>query len=154
MPDSTGTDLLVTPSFAAQDSSNLDLSLRFRPPYGLLADGATEALDLETVTGRDNLAQALILRLLTPVGSLADLGHAGYGSRLTELIGRGKDAATRYLARVYVLEAVAAEPRVSSTAVSLEFQPEQETPDSLVLTLVVAPIAGGDPVAVTTIIGV
>jgi phage baseplate assembly protein W len=153
MADPMGTDLLVTPFFAAQDSSTLDLSLRVRAPYGQLAAGATEALDLHVVTGRENLAQALVLRLLTPVGSLAGLGHAAYGSRLAELIGRRKDAAARNLARVFVLEAVAAEPRVRSTAVSLDFHPDQETPDSLVFTLVVAPVDGSDPVAVTATVG-
>lgn len=148
-----GVDLLVTPFFEAEDSSALDLSLRVRPPFGALAEAATEALDLEVVSGRENLAQALVLRLLTPVGSLTALGHAGYGSRLQELIGRGKDDATRNMARVFVLEAVAAEPRVRSTAVSLQFHPEQETADSLVFTLVVAPVDGGEPVAVTATVG-
>jgi phage baseplate assembly protein W len=153
MGDVMGTDLLVTPFFAAEDSSLLDLSIRVRRAYGVLGSGATEALDLEVVSGRENLAQALVLRLLTPVGSLADLGHAAYGSRLSDLIGRHKDAATRNLAKVYVLEAVAAEPRVLDKAVSLDFHPDQETADSFVFTLVVAPVDGSDPVAVSATVG-
>jgi len=38
---------------------------------------------LETVTGLENLRQALLLRLLTDQGELSGIGHPGYGSRLS-----------------------------------------------------------------------
>lgn len=69
--------------------------------------------DLERVTGVPNLQQALLLRFLTPAGELADLGHPDYGSRLDELIGEPNTPATRGRAKVYALQALAAEPRVS-----------------------------------------
>jgi phage baseplate assembly protein W len=154
MADVLGTDLLVTPFFEAQDSSLLDLSTALQPARGILAGGASEAWDLSVVAGRQNIAQAMILRLLTPVGALADLGHASYGSRLSELIGQGKTDNTRNLARIYILEAVAAEPRVKSTADSLQFHPDQETANEFRFTLVVQPVSGDAPVALTTSVGV
>lgn len=74
---------------------------------------AREPKDLAHVAGRENLAQALILRLLTPVGSLKGLGHPDYGCRLTELIGTGNTEISRLRARLYVLQALRQEPRVA-----------------------------------------
>ena len=51
------------------------------------AAGAHTLLDYSTLDGRDNLAQAIVMRLLTPRGELAELGHPEYGSRLNELLG-------------------------------------------------------------------
>ena len=51
--------------------------------------------DLRTVDGRDNLAQAVINRLLTRQGELAALGHPRYGSRLHELIGEPNNVRIR-----------------------------------------------------------
>ncbi len=70
-------------------------------------------VDLATVHGRANLAQAIVVRLLTPVGELAPLGHPLYGSRLHELIGRPNSSTVRNLARLYVLESLAREPRIA-----------------------------------------
>jgi len=72
----------------------------------------TRQRDLETLTSAENLQQALLLRFLTPVGELAPLGHPNYGSRLFELIGERNIETTRNRAKLFVLEALAAEPRV------------------------------------------
>lgn len=72
----------------------------------------TDQVDLDTLSGRNNLAQALLLRFLTPVGELALLGHPDYGSRLHELIGQLNNDTNRNIAKLYVLQALAAEPRV------------------------------------------
>jgi phage baseplate assembly protein W len=69
--------------------------------------------DLVAVTGHDNLAQALLLRFLTPFGDLALLGHPDYGSKLFDLIGELNNVTNRNRARMYVLQALAAEPRVA-----------------------------------------
>jgi len=148
-----GSDLSVIPYFIAQDASSFDLVrrarvVRVRPP-----ERVREVFDLGSTSDRENLAQALILRLLTPVGSLAALGHAAYGSRLHELIGEHKTDAMRNLCRAFVLEVVAQEPRVDSTAVELTFDPKAETPSSLVFTLAVRPLAGGDPLNVSIEVG-
>src|SRR4051812_21740917 len=140
-------DLLVVPFFQAYDASSLDLVRRRTPPTGINAPNAREAHDLAAVEGRENLAQALILRLMTPQGSLAELGHRAYGSRLHRLVGEGKTEVLRNLCRAYVLEAVAQEPRVEPAAVALTFEPSAETISSIAFTLVVQPRAGGDALA-------
>lgn len=69
-------------------------------------------LDLDVLSDLDNLRQALLLRFLTPVGDLAALGHPSYGSRLFELIGELNSETNRNRAKVFVLQALAEEPRV------------------------------------------
>lgn len=82
--------------------------------------------DLETVSGDDNLVQALTLRLNTPRGQLAGLGHPDYGSRLLELIGRPNDVTTRNLVKFYTLECVRQEPRIQEVlGVKVETTPER-----------------------------
>lgn len=80
-----------------------DLSTR-RPETG--------GVDLDRLSGLDNLRQALLLRFLTPAGQLAQLGHPDYGSRLFELIGELNNETNRNRAKMYVLQALGAEPRV------------------------------------------
>ena len=118
MASSLGVDLTVVPHMVAHDASALDLTLhrylvRQTRPNTL----ALEVQDLGTISERENLAQALILRLLTPRGALTALGHANYGSRLHELIGHNKTPALRNLCRVFILEVVNQEPRVEDKAV-------------------------------------
>jgi len=88
------------------------LDLQAVPGKGTGLKKPTEVTDLGAVSGRENLAQALILRLLTRKGALAPLGHPDYGSRLMDLIGQLNDATTRNLARLYTIEAIAQEARV------------------------------------------
>jgi phage baseplate assembly protein W len=76
-----------------------------------VAEGAG-GVDLLRVAGTSNLQQALILRFLTPVGELAPLGHPSYGSRLFELVGELNNETNRNLAKLFTLQALAAEPRV------------------------------------------
>jgi phage baseplate assembly protein W len=151
--DRLGTDLTVLPHFAADDATAADLVKRWTPGRVWIDQPGLQAMDAATLNGRENLAQAMILRLLTPRGSLAQLGHAAYGSRLHELIGRRKTSALRNLCRAFVLEAVAQEPRVESTAVSLDFDEQAERFDSFVFTLAVQPVTDGDPVALGLEVG-
>jgi phage baseplate assembly protein W len=72
----------------------------------------TDLLDLEAVSGAENLKQALLMRLLTPLGELAVLGHPSFGSRLFELIGERNNQANQNRAKVFILLALQAEPRV------------------------------------------
>lgn len=170
-PSLLGTDLkvLLGPSgFGAHDAAALDLRTRPTVPQrdpvsrpGLIRTtpqdavpqgwqpeppGANELTDLAGITGRENVAQALTLRLLTPKGSLAELGHAGYGSRLGELIGQGKTEALRGLCRAYILEAVREEPRVEDKPLAITFDRDQEQPWDFVVQIAVRPVTGGDPV--------
>jgi phage baseplate assembly protein W len=69
--------------------------------------------DLLLREGRDNLAQAIIMRILTPRGELAALGHPEYGSRVHELVGGRNTSTQRNLLKLYILEALGFEPRVA-----------------------------------------
>ncbi|MGD1857646.1 MAG: hypothetical protein ACFB2W_25705 [Leptolyngbyaceae cyanobacterium] len=80
------------------------------------------ATDFALTTGRDNLAQAVIMRLLTPRGELTALGHPTYGSRLHELVGRRNLATNLALMRLYILESLKQEPRIDSVAL-LQIEP-------------------------------
>ena len=107
MSDPFGTDLKLLGNRERQHSRDrgADLSTVTRPESG--------AVDLDRVSSLENLKQALLLRFLTPVGELAPLGHSRYGSRLYELLGERNTEGNRNRAKLYVLEALAAEPRVS-----------------------------------------
>jgi phage baseplate assembly protein W len=149
-----GIDLAVIPNLVAHDAAALDLVQRTRVlRQRLPASGALEAVDLVTIDGRENLAQALMLRLLTPRGALTALGHAQYGSRLHELIGRNKTEALRNLCRAFILEVVAQEPRVEDQAVEITFRPDEETSASFVFTLAVKPRTGDAPIGLTLEVG-
>jgi phage baseplate assembly protein W len=94
---------------------NLDIRKSSRDPGHDLAttrrSGISE-VDLETLSDAENMIQALFLRFLTPAGELAVLGHPEYGSRLSDLIGELNNETNRNRAKLFVLEALAAEPRV------------------------------------------
>ena len=78
--------------------------------------------DLALVSDLDNLRQAIEIRLLTPRGELAPLGHADYGSRLPDLIGQPNTETTRNLAKLYVIEAMKQERRIQKI-VAVEVTP-------------------------------
>jgi phage baseplate assembly protein W len=144
-----GKDLSVVPNMAAHDALALDLNMKTRVNRRPRPGQPETVADIAVLEGRQNLAQALLLRLLTPRGSLKALGHENYGSRLHELIGRRKTEELRNLCRAFVLDAVAQEPRVEPIAVGLQFELDQERFDNFVFTLAVAPVSSGDPVALS-----
>lgn len=78
--------------------------------------------DLQTVSGRHNLAQAVINRLLTRKGELRRLGHPQYGSRLYQLVGELNNARVRGLAEIYIRESLAQESRIAEIT-AIEFAP-------------------------------
>jgi phage baseplate assembly protein W len=78
--------------------------------------------DLSVSSDLDNLRQAIEIRLLTPRGELAPLGHAEYGSRLPDLIGRPNTDTNRNLAKLYVIEALKQERRIEKI-VTVEVTP-------------------------------
>jgi phage baseplate assembly protein W len=111
-PSLFGTDLRLLGDLEHQDSRRPGSDLRTleRPERGF--PGEPPPRDLETVAGVENLRQALLLRFLTPMGDLAPLGHPRYGSRLFELVGGLNNDTSRNRAKMYVLQALAEEPRV------------------------------------------
>ena len=93
-----------------------DLQLEFESNgtyIGLGADLGVERYgDLGTASGRYNLGQAILHRLLTRKGELSDTGHPDYGSRLHDLIGEPNNETTRELVRLYMKECITQEFRV------------------------------------------
>jgi phage baseplate assembly protein W len=89
-----------------------------RPVYRLTETSKLprRAWDFLPREGLENLAQAVILRLLTPRGELAALGHPDYGSRVHELIGQENNTSRRNLLKLFILEALKQEPRVEKVA--------------------------------------
>jgi phage gp46-like protein len=105
-PARFGTDLRLLLDLESRETRSPGNDLR------VVKSPETGGVDLETLAGVDNLKQALLLRFLTPAGELAPLGHKDYGSRLHELIGELDTEANRNRAKLYVLQALAGEPRV------------------------------------------
>lgn len=105
-PARFGTDMRLLGDLEHQEQRERGADLRtvIRPE--------SSAVDLESVTGVDNLQQALLLRFLTPVGEMTALGHPDYGSRLHELIGEPNTRTNRDRAKLFALTALLAEPRV------------------------------------------
>ena len=87
-----------------------DLKLKFDQLGADLT--VTSEGDLDAVSGEDNLAQAIIIRLSTDEGELYDVGHADYGSRLYDLIGEVNNETTRERIKSKVLDCLTQEPRI------------------------------------------
>jgi len=102
--------------------------------------------DAGVVRDRENLAQALVLRLLTRQGALAPLGHPDYGSRLTELIGELNNDTTRNLARLFTIQAVSQESRVRKL-LDLNVEVLGDQPDTIRVRFSVLPVDDEDPLA-------
>jgi phage baseplate assembly protein W len=136
---------------------DLGLELRqqqFRPVYRVGErltpgpGGRGHSDDFVTVSGRPNLSQAVILRLLTPRGELESLGHPDYGSRLHELIGRVNTETTRHLVKLHILESLQAEPRVEPKKTNVQTIPTPGRRDSVDVTLDVTPVGATDRITI------
>ncbi len=104
------------------------------------------------VSGRADLAQAVVNRLLTRQGELTDLGHPDYGSRLYQLIGEPNSRRTYAVAELYIREALAGEPRIQEI-VAISFAPPSPRPDKrslLEVTLVIQPVEAAESLTITT----
>lgn len=89
-----GTDLALAETYMGSDLSNS-------------AQG-----DLEQISEEMNLAQAILHRLRTIRGELADIGHADYGSNLYDMIGEPNNQTTRDRLKSIVRTTVMEEPRI------------------------------------------
>jgi phage baseplate assembly protein W len=99
--------------------------------------------DLDTTTGRSNLVQAVINRLLTRKGELAQLGHPDYGSRLHELIGELNNLRLRALAEIYIRDCLAQEKRIEKVRY-VTFEPPERGIDRNVLKTTIGISAVGE----------
>ncbi len=109
--------------------------------------GSRTVNDLDTVSGRDNLGQAVIIRLLTPRGELAGLGHPDYGSRLHELVGRVNTETTRNLVKLHILESLKREPRIE-TVPEIQVTPHPVQRTRVEVQLTVQPVGLTDTVTI------
>ncbi|MBV1878730.1 MAG: hypothetical protein KUG79_13900 [Pseudomonadales bacterium] len=126
---------------------------RIRPVYSVadeekrLPAGRGSIKDIPTIGGRDNLRQAVMARLLTPMGELASLGHADFGSRLHELVGRVNTETTRNLMRLYIIESLKKEPRVEKIS-SITVSTVLRQPGMVSVELAVLPIKSADVITI------
>lgn len=129
--------------------TDLKLIMEIRPEYmGLGADLLVNKKgDLQTATGRENLGQAILHRLLTRRGELGDIGHPDYGSRLHELIGEPNNERTRELVRLYAKECISQEPRVQDIK-SLTVSVQKGDSHVVLLDVTVLPIKSNVPMNV------
>lgn len=126
-----------------------ELRPEYRPIEALGAGpgGHGRQWDFVVRDGLENLAQAVIARVLTPRGELAALGHPDYGSRVPELIGAGNTEATRALLRLHLLDALGREPRIAKvTALDIIRTPGRR--DSVDVRLDVLPVDAGATLAI------
>ncbi len=108
----------------------------------------TGKLDVEALQDLDNLKQALLLRFLTEVGELTDLGHPNYGSKLFKLIGELNTETNRNRAKLYVLEALGAEPRVKEV-LSVDVRQNILERNKVDIDIELTPIGSDAPVTLT-----
>ncbi len=123
--------------------------LELRPVYRLTESAKLprRAWDFIPREGLENLAQAVILRLLTPRGELADLGHPEYGSRVHELIGQENNTTQRNLLKLFILEALKLEPRVEKVA-ELKVEPSPGARSTVDVLLRVKPVGAATLVTI------
>jgi phage baseplate assembly protein W len=114
--------LLGNLEYAEQRERGSDLYTAIRP--------VSSKVDLQRLTGVQDLQQALLLRFLTQVGELAHLGHPEYGSRLHELVGEPNTETTRNRAKLFALQALQQEPRISAVQ-SVEIRTDRSRPTVL-----------------------
>lgn len=130
--------------------SSQDLKLTYRQLSQTTTDRnrvdlSRDQRDLGVVTGRSNLAQALLNRLHTRQGELAALGHPDYGSRLYQLIGELNNSRTRMLSELYIRECLTQESRISEV-VSVEFEsPSRGIYRAMLTVIVIVQPVGNEP---------
>jgi len=148
MPDNNehwGTDLRLLGNLERQNdrARGSDLFTRRVPGVDPI-DPKTPRIDLETLTGLDNLRQALLLRFLTPQGEMEILGHPTYGSRLYELLGELNIERNHNRAKMYVLQALALEPRVGKV-LSVNVTQNRAVRDQMDINIWLTPIDSDTP---------
>jgi len=103
--------------------------------------------DLGVISGRDNLGQAIVLRLLTPIGELASVGHPDYGSRLNEIVGSQNTATNRNLAKLFILDSLRQEPRIQKV-IRVVVTPNPANRFFIDIELAVQPVANAEIVTI------
>jgi len=105
-PDVLGRDFMAL--YRVTDGRHEDLDLM----TAVTAAGGQAVTDLVGAGAAGNAIQAVIHRIMTVQGELADLGHPDYGSRHHSLIGQPNTVKNQNLIKLYILQALALEPRI------------------------------------------
>jgi phage baseplate assembly protein W len=111
------------------DPLKTDLQLEF-PDGGDVDLAWTGGGAHPTVSGTQNLIQALTLRLLVYRNEIAGLGHPRYGSRVRELVGQPLTRPNLDLLRRHVRAALKEEPRVREI-VAVHVTPRLDAPGAV-----------------------
>jgi phage baseplate assembly protein W len=119
-------DEVLGKDIALQDSNDLKFSVN---------------QDFDVVSGRNNLAQAITIRLNTHKGELMNVN---YGSELYKCFGEPKDDALKTRITGYVYEAMLQEPRVATVNSIVVTYPE-DRPTEAEISLSVTPIESTIP---------
>lgn len=127
--DVLGQDLMALYWVTDGRYEDLDLAREERRVRGELVS------DLVTLDGVDNAVQAVIHRIKTVKGELADLGHPEYGSRHHELIGEPNNVRNRNLVKFYILQALAYEPRIEKIHRAAVIEDRGRAPDRVEVAL-------------------
>jgi len=135
-----GTDLAL--SFAGPGGRWDDADLTTATPPERIGVPA----DIATVAGVPAACQFLVDRLQTQQGELAAVGHPEYGSRHHELIGQPNNLRTQNLIKVYVLQALAQEPRIDSVLSVTVYATATPPRDTVQIDVSVQLIGGSNPV--------
>jgi phage baseplate assembly protein W len=109
-PDALGRDLMAV--YHSGDGRQEDLDLRTDPGPWSGSATAQVVSDLVATGAVANATQAVIHRIKTVQGELADLGHPDYGSRHHTLVGQPNTVRNRNPIKLYTLQALALEPRI------------------------------------------
>lgn len=129
-----------------------DIKLRMGQSAGFYGIGADLYVnrkgDVDIVSGRENLGQAIIHRLLTRLGELEELGYPEYGSNLHELIGSPNNLMTRRMVKLYVNQCLSQEVRIEKIE-SINVMPHSSDPHALVVEISVIPIGSNDPLGIS-----
>ncbi|QRN93826.1 DUF2634 domain-containing protein [Archangium violaceum] len=124
------------------DELKTDLKLAFKDTGEIDLDWSTDT-GAATVSGKDNLVQALTMRLIVYRGHLEQLGHGRYGSRVADLIGEPLDRQNLELLRRYVRQALKEDPRVQEVT-SLRVSARPDLPGAVDVRASVRAITGDE----------
>ena len=122
------------------DEFKTDIGLKFNPTHGVF-DLDVDSGEIQRISGKANLVQALTLRLLIDTGEIAGLAKPRFGTRIRDLIGEPLDRANLELIRRYVRQALLQDPRVAEIT-RLIVRPRDREPGTVELLAVVAAVNG------------
>jgi phage baseplate assembly protein W len=133
----------------------VDVALKYAGPGGWWEDAdltidrepgrVAVPVDVATTSGVAAAVQFLADRLKTQQGELAALGHPDYGSRHHELIGQPNLQRTQNLIKVYVLQALAREPRIEKILSAKVYATSSPPRDTVQIDLTVQLIGQPNP---------